>query len=103
MRPVISGNSKGSGATWWSAEQAAAEQRFAQEGMDADWQEARESGDWILYASSAALSRLIQQRPGEFLDGRVFRASYQTLHGQPRPRAYGQPPDRIPKRCRPVG
>ncbi|MEV3965144.1 ATP-binding protein [Nocardia sp. NPDC050193] len=79
MRPVISGNSEGFWGYVVEAEQAAAEQRFAREGMDADWQEARESGAWILYASSAAMSRLIQQRPGEFLDSRVFRASYQTF------------------------
>ncbi|PVG82103.1 ATP-binding protein [Nocardioides gansuensis] len=79
MRPVISGNSEGFWGYVMEPEHAAAEQRFAQEGMDADWQEARESGAWILYASSAAISRLIQQRPGEFLDGRVFRAPYQTF------------------------
>ncbi|MFC8501257.1 ATP-binding protein [Pedococcus sp. NPDC057267] len=79
MRPVIAGNSEGFWAYVVEAEQAAAEQRFAQKGLDTDWQQARESGDWILYASSAALSRLIQQRPGEFLDGRVFRASYSSF------------------------
>lgn len=79
MRPVIAGNSEGFWAYVVEAEQAAAEQRFAQEGLDSDWQQTRETGDWILYASSAALSRLIQQRPGEFLDGKVFRASYSSF------------------------
>lgn len=79
MRPVIAGNSEGFWSYVVEAEQAAAEQRFAQEGLDADWQQIRESGSWIAYASSAALSRLIQQRPGEFLDGKVFRASYSSF------------------------
>jgi len=79
MRPVITGNSEGFWAYVVETEQAAAEQRFAQECIDADWQQVRENGEWILYASSAALSRLIQQRPGEFLDGKVFRASYSSF------------------------
>lgn len=79
MHPVISGNSEGYWTLVVEVEQSAAELRFAQEGLDTDWQHARESGDWILYASSAALSRLIQQRPGEFLDGRVFRAPYASF------------------------
>ncbi len=76
MLPVIRGNAEGFWSYVVESEQAAAEQRFAQEGTDAGWQQVRETGDWILYASSTALSRLIQQRPGEFLDSRVFRAPY---------------------------
>lgn len=79
MRPVIAGNSEGFWAYVVETEQAAAEQRFAQDGVDTDWQRVRECGDWIMYASSTALSRLIQQRPGEFLDGRVFRPSYASF------------------------
>jgi len=79
MRPVIAGNSEGFWSYVVETEQAGAEQRFAQEGLDGDWQQVRESGDWIRYVSSAALSRLIQQRPGEFLDAKVFRASYSSF------------------------
>ncbi|MDO3333019.1 ATP-binding protein [Mycobacteroides abscessus] len=79
MLPVIAGNSEGFWSYVVEAEQAGAEQRLAQEGLDADWQQIRESGSWILYVSSAALSRLIQQRPGEFLDGKVFRTSYSSF------------------------
>lgn len=80
MSPVIVGNAEGFWSYVVEAEQSAAEQRFAQEGSDADWQEARQSGAWVLYVSAAALSRLIQQRPTEFFDGRVFRLSYVSFN-----------------------
>lgn len=79
MRPVVAGNSEGFWAYVSSEDQAAAEQRFAQEGLDTDWNDARESGNWVQYVSSTAVSRLIQQRPGEFLDGKVFRAGYASF------------------------
>lgn len=80
MKRVVAGNSEGYWAYVAEAEQAAAEQRFAREGLDVDWHQARENGEWIQYASSAAMSRLIQQRPADFLDGKVFRAPYATFN-----------------------
>ncbi len=79
MHRVIIGNSEGFWSYIVEAEQASAEQRFAREGLDVDWQQTRETGDWIRFVSSTALSRLIQQRPGEFLDGRVFRSPYASF------------------------
>jgi hypothetical protein len=57
-------------------DQATAEQTFAGEGLDVAWAEVRARGDWISYAPVTAVSLLIQKRPGDFLDGKVFRVSY---------------------------
>ncbi|WP_462183462.1 ATP-binding protein, partial [Frankia sp. AgKG'84/4] len=79
MQRVISGNSQGFWSYVVESEQATAEQRFAFEGSGVDWQDARESGAWVMYVSASALSRIIQQRPADFLDGRVLRAPYASF------------------------
>jgi len=37
------------------------------------------SGEWIEYVPGMALVRLVTARPGLFLDGRVFRSTYEGL------------------------
>jgi hypothetical protein len=76
MRPVVAGNAEGFWSLIATDDQAAAEQTFAGEGLDSSWADARADGDWIIYAPVTAVARLIQQRPGDFLDGKVFRADY---------------------------
>ena len=76
MRPMVAGNAEGYWAFISADDQAAAEQRFAREGLDIDWSSVKASGDWIGYMPSTAVSRLIQQRPGDFLDSKVFRVGY---------------------------
>lgn len=79
MRPIVAGNAEGFWSLISADDQAAAEQTFAGEGLDIAWADVRAEGDWISYAPVTAVSRLIQQRPGDFLDGKVFRASYASF------------------------
>lgn len=76
MQPVVAGNSEGYWGYISADDQAAAEQRFAREGLDAAWSAAKASGEWIRHTSSTGIARLIQQRPGDFLDGKIFRVGY---------------------------
>jgi hypothetical protein len=76
MRPVVAGNAEGFWSMIGADDQATAEQTFAGEGLDVAWAEVRARGDWISYAPVTAVSLLIQKRPGDFLDGKVFRVSY---------------------------
>lgn len=79
MRPVVSGNAEGFWSLIGTDDQAAAEQAFAGEGLDIAWADVRAGGEWISYAPVTAVSRLIQQRPNDFLDGKVFRVSYASF------------------------
>lgn len=79
MRPLVSGNAEGFWSLIGADDQASAERAFAGEGLDVAWADVRARGDWITYAPVTAVSRLIQQRPGDFLDGKVFRASYASF------------------------
>lgn len=79
MRPVVAGNTEGFWSLIGSDDHGAAEQRYAREGLDRPWVEVRAEGDWVIYAPVTAVTRLIQQRPGDFLDGKVFRASYSAF------------------------
>lgn len=79
MQPVIAGNAEGFWSLVSTDDQSAAERRFAHEGLDVAWSEVRAVGDWITYASVTAMTRLIQQRPSDFFDGKVFRVSYATF------------------------
>lgn len=80
MLPVVTGNSTG----YWSLlspdEQDSAEQKYALEGGTASWEEEMlTSGGWIEYVPGMALVRLLGTRPEVFLDGRVFRSTYEGL------------------------
>jgi hypothetical protein len=79
MRPVVAGNAEGFWSLVSGDDQSAAEQRFAQEVLDIPWSNVRGEGTWIRYSSATAMSRLIQQRPGDFFDGKAFRVSYATF------------------------
>lgn len=79
MRPVVAGNAEGFWSLIGADDQATAERTFAGEGLDIAWVDARAKGDWISYAPVTAVSRLILQRPGDFLDGKVFRVSYASF------------------------
>jgi len=79
MRPVVAGNAEGFWSLIGADDQAAAEQTFAGEGLDIAWADVRAEGSWISYAPVTSVTRLIQQRPGDFLDGKVFRASYASF------------------------
>ena len=79
MVPVVAGNAEGFWALLGVEDQAVAEQSFASEGMDLAWSDVRAEGGWIVHAPSTAVSLLIQRRPSDFLDGKVFRASYATF------------------------
>jgi Histidine kinase-, DNA gyrase B-, and HSP90-like ATPase len=80
MQPVIAGNSSG----YWSlvspGDQRSAERLYALEGGSASWeQEILSRGEWIEYVPGMALVRLVTARPEAFLDGRVFRSTFQSL------------------------
>jgi hypothetical protein len=79
MSPVIAGNSTGFWSLISPEAQRATEQVFAYEGGRDAWGEVLENGAWVDYAPGSALARLVAARPDSFLDGRVFRASYETL------------------------
>jgi hypothetical protein len=79
MRPIVAGNTEGFWSLIGTDDQAAAEQAFAGEGLDIAWADVRAEGDWVSYAPVTAVTRLIQQRPGDFLDGKVFRVSYASF------------------------
>jgi hypothetical protein len=79
MTPVIAGNSTGFWSLISPEAQRATEQVFAYEGGRASWAEVLESGAWVDFAPGSALARLVAARPDSFLDGRVFRAAYETL------------------------
>lgn len=79
MQPVVEGNATGYWSLLSSDEQSAAERRFAIEGGSPDWDDVIASGEWVGYVNGAALVRLVELRPESFLDGRVFRSSFQSL------------------------
>ncbi len=79
MRSVVAGNTEGFWSLVSADDQSAAEQCFAQEGLDIAWSDIRAAGAWIDYAPATAMSRLVQQRPGDFFDGKAFRISYATF------------------------
>lgn len=79
MRPVVAGNAEGFWSLVGGDDQSATERSFAQEGVDIAWNEVRAAGEWINYAPVTATSRIIQQRPGDFFDGKVFRVSYASF------------------------
>jgi hypothetical protein len=79
MQPVVAGNAAGYWALLSIEEQASAERLFAVEGGSANWDDMTASGEWVGYVPGAALLHLVEQRPEAFLDGRVFRSSYQPL------------------------
>lgn len=79
MQPVVAGNAAGYWSLLSADDQGAAERLFAIEGGSASWDDVTASGEWVGYVPGAALVRLVEQRPEAFLDGRVFRSSYQPL------------------------
>ncbi len=79
MQPVIAGNAAGYWSLLTTEDQATSERAFAVEGGGIDWSEVITSGDWIEYVGGGALVRLVEARPESFLDGRVFRVSYDAL------------------------
>ena len=79
MRPVIAGNAEGFWSLIGADDHAVTEQTYASEGLDRAWDDVRAAGDWISYAPVTAVARLIGQRPGDFFDGKVFRASYSAF------------------------
>lgn len=79
MQPVVAGNAAGYWSLLSADDQAAAERLFAVEGGSASWEDVIASGEWVGYVPGAALVHLVEQRPEAFLDGRVFRSSYQPL------------------------
>lgn len=79
MQPVVAGNAAGYWALLSPDDQASAERLFAVEGGSASWGDVTASGEWVGYVPGAALVHLVEQRPEAFLDGRVFRSSYQPL------------------------
>ncbi len=79
MQPVVAGNATGYWGLLPSEDRAAAERLFAVEGGSASWDDVTASGEWVGYVPGGALVHLVEQRPEAFLDGRVFRSSYQPL------------------------
>jgi hypothetical protein len=79
MRPEVAGNPSGYWELLPEGERALTERRFALEGGDDVWNEVVEKGDFVLYMPASAVVRLLERRPGAFLDGRVFRRSYAAL------------------------
>jgi hypothetical protein len=79
MQPEVSGNPSGYWELLQEGERALTERRFALEGGGDVWDEVIEKGDYVLYMPASAVVRLLERRPGVFLDGRVFRRSYATL------------------------
>lgn len=100
MRPVVAGNAEGFWALLGTDDQAFAEQSYAGEGIDLAWTEVRAEGDWVRYAPVSAVTRLVQQRPDYFFDGRVFRAGYSSFHD---PQARGVAVARIASYLNDVG
>lgn len=80
MQPVVAGNAEGFWTLIGGEDQAHAEQAFAGEGTDLAWADVRAEGGWIRFAPVSAVTRLVQQRPDYFFDGRVFRSSYSAFH-----------------------
>ncbi|MFI6977765.1 ATP-binding protein [Embleya sp. NPDC050154] len=61
-------------------ERAASERRFAVEsGGRSSWNDARTSGEFIRYVPASAVIRIIQDCPGAYLDGQVFKREYIAL------------------------
>lgn len=79
MQPVVAGNAAGYWSLLSTDDKGAAERLFAVEGGSASWDDVTASGEWVGYVPGAALVHLVEQRPEAFLDGRVFRSSYQPL------------------------
>ncbi|MEU4473867.1 ATP-binding protein [Micromonospora sp. NPDC023888] len=79
MQPEVAGNPSGYWELLPEGERALTERRFALEGGADVWDEVIEKGDFVLYIPASAVVRLIERRPGAFLDNRVFRRSYATL------------------------
>jgi len=80
QRPVIAGNSTGYWDLLTADEQGSAVHKFALEGGTVSWEDdVLTSGEWIEYVPGMALVRLVTARPGLFLDGRVFRSTYEGL------------------------
>ena len=79
MQPEVSGNPSGYWELLQEGERALTERRFALEGGSDLWDEVLEKGEYVLYIPASAVVRLLERRPGMFLDGRVFRRSYATL------------------------
>jgi hypothetical protein len=80
MRPIVAGNSTGYWDLIIASEQDSAVQKFALEGGTVSWEDdVLTSGEWIEYVPGMALVRLVTTRPGVFLDGRVFRSTYEGL------------------------
>jgi hypothetical protein len=79
MLPVIAGNAAGYWGLLSADDKAAAERLFAVEGGSASWEDITASGEWVGYVPGAALVHLVEQRPDGFLDGRVFKSSFQPL------------------------
>lgn len=79
MQPVVAGNSSGYWQRLTETERAAAQQKFAIEGGQGDWEDVISSGDWLDYAPALCLVRVVNSRPDAFLDAQVFRTSYASL------------------------
>jgi Histidine kinase-, DNA gyrase B-, and HSP90-like ATPase len=80
MRPIVAGNSTGYWDLITANDQDSAMQRFALEGGAVSWEDdVLTSGEWIEYVPGMALVRLVTTRPEVFLDGRVFRSTYEKL------------------------
>jgi histidine kinase/DNA gyrase B/HSP90-like ATPase len=80
MRPIVAGNSTGYWDLIITTEQASAVEKFALEGGTVSWEDdVLTSGEWIEYVPGMALVRLVTIRPEVFLDGRVFRSTYNGL------------------------
>jgi Histidine kinase-, DNA gyrase B-, and HSP90-like ATPase len=79
MQPEVAGNPSGYWELLQEGERALTERRFALEGGADIWGDVVEKGEFVLYMPASAVVRLLERRPGAFLDGRVFRRSYSEL------------------------
>ncbi len=71
-------------AVYWTLlsadERAAAERRYAMESSAASsWNEAIRNGEFVRYVPASAIVRMVQEFPGAFLDGHVFKRPYTAL------------------------
>jgi hypothetical protein len=79
MQPEVAGNPTGYWDLLQEGERALTQRRFALEGGVDVWEEVLETGQYVPYMPASAVVRLLERRPGGFLDGRVFRRPYATL------------------------
>ncbi|MEU8118647.1 ATP-binding protein [Spirillospora sp. NPDC049024] len=83
IREAMQREVKGSPTGYWEmlqeSDRARTQRRFAIEGGDVAWDTVLEFGDFALYLPASAVVRLLERRPESFLDGKVFKRSYNDL------------------------